>query len=466
MSFTSYEFLIFFLCVVVLYWLVRERRWQNIILLIVSYTFYGWIHPWYAIMLGISTLADFGISHGVAQSRRKNLLLAISLFLNLGVLFFFKYNSFFIDDIVNFLLALNIQPGSIRAELILPAGLSFYTLKKIGYIIDVSRGALKPTKDLIAFGVFVAFFPQITAGPIDRPQKLLPQIESPRIWQSGNFAAAWHLLVMGLFKKFVIANSVAPITDQIFHLQNPTLLLAITGALGFTLLILADFSAYTDISRGISYLLGFDTSENFKSPYFSLTPTEFWNRWHITLSFWLRDYVFFPLRRATLRLQKQLPGWLVQAIPPLVTMLVSGIWHGAGWTFVIWGGMYGILIVVYQALGIGGNWRPASKIKTFFAWLIMFSFIVFGWMIFAAPSLGWILRVFANPVLGSMEEQAVALLGFSVTFIYTLPLIAKKLMDRYIKQDSPVHSFYYAIATLTLLVYINSSSPDFIYFRF
>jgi D-alanyl-lipoteichoic acid acyltransferase DltB (MBOAT superfamily) len=466
MSFTSYSFLVFFLCVLALYWLVKDKRWQNIILLIASYVFYGWVHPWYAIMLGASTLVDHGIAHALVRSQRKNLLLAASLILNLGVLFFFKYYNFFVNDIVKLFSGMGFQTNLHFVQIILPVGLSFYTLKKIGYIIDVSKGVLKPTIDLVSFSLFVAFFPQITAGPIDRPQKLIPQFESPRTWQRNYFFSAWPLLVMGMFKKLVIANSIGPIVDRIFHLEEPTLLLAITGALGFTLQILADFSAYTDLSRGIAFLLGFDTCENFKSPYLSLTPTEFWNRWHITLSFWLRDYIFFPLRRALLRRKAQLPTWLIQAVPPLVTMLISGIWHGAGWTYVIWGCMYGVLIVVYQAIGMGGGWKPSSKIKTLFAWLVMFSFIVFGWLLFGAPSLKWVAGIFSNPLIGSMEYQAVALLGLSMALLYTIPLIIKMLIDRYISQDSLIHALYYAVATIIMLFYVNSSSPDFIYFQF
>lgn len=466
MSFTSFSFLLFFLTILALYWLVRNRHWQNIILLIASYLFYGWIHPWYAFMLAASTLLDYGIAHALVRNRRKNLLVAASLVVNLGVLAFFKYYNFFIADVLDLFSSLGFQTDLFFIHIMLPAGLSFYTLKKIGYILDVSRGVIKPTRDLVAFGLFVAFFPQITAGPIDRAQTLIPQIESGRSWQARYFLSAWPLLVMGFFKKIVIANSISPIVERIFHMNEPTLLLAVAGALGFTLQILADFSAYTDLSRGLAYLLGFETTENFKSPYLSLTPTEFWNRWHITLSFWLRDYIFFPLRRAMLHRRGQLPAWLIQIVPPLVTMLISGIWHGAGWPYVLWGAMYGILIVIYQALGIGGAWKPAGRIKKILAWWVMFSFIVFGWLLFGAPSLGWVAGIFANPLIGPQEYQAVALLGLVMTAIYTIPLIIKLVLDRYIKQDSLIHALYYVTATIVMLVYLNSTSPDFIYFQF
>ena len=467
MSFTSLTFWLFFAITLALYWLVRERRWQNVILLVASYIFYGWVDAWLAGMLGLSTLADFFLARQMAsrETAARRPFLWISLLVNLGVLAFFKYFNFFSADLVRVADILGIQGSFLLTRVLLPAGLSFYTLKKLGYMIDVSRGTLAPVQSLVSFALYVSFFPQIVAGPIDRPQTLMPQIEAQRTWKAAYFYSAWHLILMGLFKKLVIANSVGSITERIFNLQEPTLLLAVAGGLGFTLQILADFSAYTDLSRGVAYLLGFDTSENFRSPYLSLTPTDFWNRWHITLSFWLRDYVFFPLRRFLLR-QGQFPTWIVQAIPALVTMLVSGIWHGAGWTYFLWGGLYGVLIVVYQSLGMGGNWRPASRTQAFLAWLVMFSFIVFGWMLFAAPSLDWLVSVFLGPVLGTLQQQAVALIALSVTFMYSLPLIIKAIIDRSSQPDSLIRSLYYAGTTAMLFIYVNSATPDFIYFQF
>ncbi|HSQ39526.1 MAG TPA: MBOAT family O-acyltransferase, partial [Anaerolineales bacterium] len=382
MNFTSYEFLLFFLIIFAFYWLVRKQMWQNLLLLAASYVFYGWIHPWYALLLALSTLADYWISLTLEKTEKKNRLVAASLILNIGVLAFFKYFGFFVPGLAARLGSLGIQADALLASILLPVGLSFFTLKKLAYILDVSRGVIRPTRDLAGFALFVAFFPQITAGPIDRAQKLLPQIQSLRLWKPENFYRAWPLLVMGFFKKFVIANGVGPTVSRIFHLTNPTGELALAATLGFTLQILADFSGYTDIARGISYLLGFDTSENFRSPYLSLTPTEFWNRWHITLSTWLRDYIFFPVRRALLR-NKSLPDWIVQSAPPILTMLISGLWHGVGWTYLVWGGLYGVSIAVYQLIGLRGEWKPKGAIKIVLAWLVMFSITILAFLIFA-----------------------------------------------------------------------------------
>jgi D-alanyl-lipoteichoic acid acyltransferase DltB (MBOAT superfamily) len=466
MVFTSYDFLIFFIVVFSLYWLVRRKQWQNILLLAASYIFYAWVHPWYALMLGLSTLADYGLALGITRQREHTRrYLVLSLLVNLVVLGFFKYYNFFSGGLVAALASLGVQADVLLVRILLPAGLSFYTLKKLGYVIDVARGELEPTRNLVDFSLFAAFFPQINAGPIDRAQKLLPQIQSERSWKMENFHFAWPLIVMGFFKKVVIADTIAVVVDRIFSLKEPTLLLLLAASLGFTLQILADFSAYTDLARAIARLLGFETSENFNSPYLALTPTDFWNRWHITLSTWLRDYIFFPLRRALLR--ARWPRWLTDALPPLVTMFASGLWHGAGWTFVAWGLFYGVLIVVYQAMGMGGAWKPANKASQLLAWLVMFMLIVISFSVFRAPTLGWLFNVVrSSPLIGSTDFQAVTVVTLSMTAFYAAPLVIKMLMDRHLPEHSIWHDLYYVAATVAMLAYLNSSSPDFIYFQF
>ena len=467
MSFTIPEFWAFFALVIASYWMIRERRWQNILLLGASYVFYGWVSPWLAVMLGASSLADFFLARGMhSHPVRIRLLMALSLLLNLGVLAYFKYYNFFSADLADWLGTFGIRNDFLLVRILFPAGLSFYTLKKLSYMIDVSRGTLQPTHRLVDFALYVSFFPQLVAGPIDRPQQLLPQIENPRTWKADFFYGAWPLLLMGIFKKVVIADSIKVIVDQIFSLSNPSLFLFSMGTLGFTLQILADFSGYTDIARGAALLLGFETSENFKLPYLSLTPTEFWNRWHITLSTWLRDYVFFPVRRALMRSRIRLPRWLVLSIPPIATMFVSGLWHGAGWTFAIWGLYYGVLISVYQLLGIRGDWKPKRRILSGLAWLVMFFFIAFGWSIFRAPSLAWLGNIlFHAPFIRAQSDMIVALITLSMVTVYSAPLILKFVLDHF-SQDSWFHSAYYALATTLIIVFLNSSSPDFIYFQF
>jgi alginate O-acetyltransferase complex protein AlgI len=467
LNFTSLTFWIFFTLLFLTYWLVREGRWQNALLLFASYIFYAWLAPWYVVLLGVSTLADFTLARQMKrQVNQGKIYLILSLILNLGVLAFFKYYDFFNTQVAETLSGLGLSVDWLFIKMFLPAGLSFYTLKKLAYMIDVSRGTLQPSEDLLSFALFVSFFPQLIAGPIDRYQKLMPQIEQKRIWQSSFFYSAWPLLVMGLFKKIVVADSIKPIVDRVFGLDHPSMVLVFAGTLGFTLEILADFSAYTDLSRGAAQLLGFDTSENFNRPYLSLTPTEFWNRWHITLSAGLRDYIFFPVRRALLRRSAPLPNWLLLSIPPLVTMFISGIWHGAGLTYMVWGLYYGILIAGYQLIGLRGDWRPAGRLKTFFAWLVMFAFIAFGWLIFRAPSMTWLSDVLLHSGwMHRREDWIVASILLSRTVIYSLPLVIKYLLDQYRPRDF-IQPFYYAALTVSVVIFIGSATSDFIYFQF
>lgn len=465
MAFTSYDFLLFYIIVLILYWTVRERRWQNLLLLAASYYFYGSLQIWYAVLLGVTTLSDFALARGMAaQPKRKHLYFWLSLSLNLGVLAFFKYYDFFAGDVISFLVTLGIKPDPFLTNILLPVGLSFFTLKKLGYMLDVSRGTLKPTRSLIDFALFVSFFPQIIAGPIDRPQNLLPQIETHRRWTTNHLIRAFPLILMGFFKKIVVANSIQILVDRVFGFAQPSGLLLFSGSLGYTLQILADFSAYTDLARGFAFLLGFNTAENFRQPYLSLTPTEFWNRWHISLSTWLRDYVFFPVRRALLRYK--LNEKLTMSIPPLATMFISGLWHGASLNFVVWGVYYGLLIAVYQLAGIRGDWKPDSKAKAFFAWLLMFTFIIFGWMMFRAPTLNWLFNIFFySNFFPNQNEFILALITLTATAIYSIPLLINYWLETKAK-ETWLQAVFYAIAVALTVIYINSTNSDFIYFQF
>jgi D-alanyl-lipoteichoic acid acyltransferase DltB (MBOAT superfamily) len=467
MGFISYDFLIFFLVVFALYWLAPERRWQNLLLFAASAVFYGWLTRWHVLILLASIVGDYFLALSMERwKQRTSFLLWVGVILNLGFLASVKYY-FSYDEILSTTMGrLGLSGDVFLSSIILPLGVSFYTLKKIGYLIDVKKGTLRPTRDFIAFAAYVSFFPQILSGPIERPSKLLKQLEVPRSWATSNFFNAWQLLLMGLFKKVVIANTIKVFVDQIFLIKEPSKVFLIVGGLGFTLQILADFSSYTDLSRSFAFLLGLNTTENFNKPYLSFTPSEFWNRWHISFSSWLRDYVFFPIRRILLRLPS-LPEALIQALPPLITMFLSGLWHGTGATFIAWGLYYGILIVLYQMVGIRGDWKPANPVGRFLAWLTMFSFIVFGWIIFRAPSLPWLWNAFTITPFANNQEELIAsfVLVMMITF-YAVPLLLKLLFDQYFPEQKTVHALYYASVLLLTLVFANSSSPDFIYFQF
>jgi D-alanyl-lipoteichoic acid acyltransferase DltB (MBOAT superfamily) len=468
MNFTEYGFLLFFLIVLSGYWLIKPAAWRNGFLLAASYAFCGWAHPWYAILLALSTLVDYGLALAIAGRRERTAwYVAASVIFNLALLAFFRYYNYFNDDLFQWFSGIGVTANLFLVRSLLPLGLSFYTLKKLGYVIDVSRGTVEPTRDLTGFALFVAFFPQLTAGPIDRVQKLLPQIQSPRVWSADLFYRAWPLLVMGFFKKIVIANTLSNSIIFIFNLQHPSVMMLVVATLAYTVQIFADFSAYTDLARGMALLFGFETSENFNAPYRSLTPAEFWNRWHITFSSWLRDYIFFPVRRGILRARTRLPAWMAEIVPPVVTMLVSGLWHGVGWTYIVWGLYFGVLIVVYQALGLHGNWKPANRLTWIVAWAVMFGLIVFSFMLFRASSLTWLADVFRSGVIvGSTEQQVMALNTAVILSVFSLPLLLKVWMDHRLSKDSVLHEVYYVAATVLLLIYLNASTTDFLYAQF
>jgi len=461
MAFTEYDFLVFFLGVLAAYWLIKRRAWQNALLLIASYVFYAWVHPWYALLLGFSTLFDYFLALAIAARRdRAKSLLAISLLLNVGTLAFFKYFDFFAADISRLLIRLNLAPDGTLLQILLPLGLSFFTLKKIAYVVDVSRGTLEPERDLAAFGLFVAFFPQLLVGPIDRAQNLLRQIQTDRAWKPEYFQRAWPLLLMGFFKKIVIADTIRSAVDRVFVLGEPSPLLILAATLAFMFQLLADFSGYTDISRGLACLFGFDTPENFRAPFTAATPAQFWDRWHITLSTWLRDYLYFPLggsRVSTARHYFNL----------LFTFFVCGLWHGAGWNYILWGLYFGALSVIYRALGMGRDWNPPRRITYWTARVVMFPLLLIAFLLFRIPSLDWLAGALAGgSFAGSTQSVVAALVTLSTGLAYSLPMLIKHEMDRRLPSTSILFDIYFALAALGVLLYVNSGAADFIYAQF
>lgn len=468
MSLTSLAFWEFFIVFLIIYWLVKQKNLQNVLLLTASYLLYGWVNPWFALILFVSTLIDYAIVQGFIKAPKfKRHWLAIGVIANLGMLLYFKYINFFIDSYANVLGSIGIQVETTTLNILVPLGISFYTLKKLSYLIDAYRTTQIDRPNIIDYALYVSFFPQIISGPIDRHQNLLPQIQSVRHWSLDNVTEAVPLLVIGLFKKFVISDTVAVLVNEVFSIQQPTLFMLYAGSLGFALQILADFSGYTDLSRGIAYLLGFKTPHNFNTPYLSLTPSDFWNRWHITFSQWLRDYVFFPLRRALLKRSKRRETFFVLAAAPIGAMFISGLWHGAGWTYILWGLYYGILIALYQALGIGGQWKPTSGAKRLIAWVVMFHLIVFGWTLFRSPSISWLIDVlFNSAVLGSQAQWIAAIVILTTTSIYAAPLWIKQIIDRYRGEVPALVGVYLAVVLIAVIIFINTSAPEFLYAQF
>jgi len=349
LEFNSLVFIYFLLIVIGIY-SVLNHRWQNWFLLGSSYFFYGFWDPRFLVLLIISTVVDYWCGKRIAQSsgRRRRSFLVISLVSNLSILGFFKYYNFFADSMIDLLSTLNFKLDPIYIEVILPVGISFYTFQAMSYSIDVYRGKIGPCKRLDDFALFVCFFPQLVAGPIEKAGALLPQIYKKRRIDYQRLADSFWFLLFGFFQKVVIADNLAPLVQTYRH--DSAHLSGGEFAVGFYIMVFfiyLDFSGYSNIARGCAGLLGFDISQNFRMPLFAKNPPDFWRRWHITLSDWFRDYCFSSMVKSLGRLSRK--KWVV-ALAAFCTLLLCGLWHGASWNFVIFGGLHGILLVGYYSM--------------------------------------------------------------------------------------------------------------------
>jgi alginate O-acetyltransferase complex protein AlgI len=350
--FNSFEFFGFLAVVLVLYRFADHAK-QNAILLVASYVFYGWWDWRFLSLIALSTTIDFFCALAIAPERNptvKRRLLLISLCSNLGILGFFKYFDFFVASGAGLLETLGFGVSIPTLSIILPVGISFYTFQTMGYTIDVYRGEQTPTRNFATFALYVAYFPQLVAGPIERSRRLLPQLTNARRVDGTDWVVGAQLIVLGLFKKLCIADGVAPYVDRAFSdpagVQGPEMLLCVYL---FALQIYGDFSGYSDIARGVSRLFGIRLVVNFRQPYLSESISEFWRRWHISLSTWLRDYLYISLggnRSGSLRTYRNLS----------ITMLLGGLWHGASWNFVIWGGLHGVFLALHRM------WNPRRSL--------------------------------------------------------------------------------------------------------
>ena len=465
MNFTDGNYAIFLPLVLALYWLVRAKTPQNLILLCASYIFYGFVHPWICILIAASTVVDYGCGLLLAQTDRspkfRRTILWVSLAFNLGMLGVFKYHNFFVTSAATALGSLGITVEPTLLQVLLPAGISFYTFQTLSYTIDVFRGELAARKNFLDFAVFVSCFPQLVAGPIERASRLLPQIETSREWDWKFLSSAIPLFVCGFFKKLVVADNLAPFVQQVYMLEQPSAWVLFAGTVAFAIQILADFSAYTDIARGSAKLLGFDLMENFNAPYLSLTPTDFWRRWHISLSTWIRDYLYIPLGGSRVE-SKWKYAWVV-----VLTFGLSGLWHGAEWHFVAWGIFHAALLIVYRQLGLYGRWKPANVFTTASAWTLMMLFTIFGWTLFRAPSLAWLGDALLNLQSGlAGDDLFVGTLILGYCAAYSAPWLLLGLLRR-LDQRFYWHrvSAHWTLACLIVLL-ANRDPEAFIYFQF
>lgn len=352
MIFTTFTFLIFLPIVFGLYWFVFKGHYkvQNVLILVASYFFYGWWDWRFLSLIAFSTLLDFfiGIAIGKTENERhQRYLLWLSLSVNLGLLGFFKYYNFFIESWVDAWGSIGVTMPDATLSIILPVGISFYTFQTLSYSLDIYKGRLEPTRDFISFAAFVSFFPQLVAGPIERAVNFLPQVTQARKFDGKQAADGLRLMLWGMVKKVLIADQLAVFVDSAFaHTETASSLSLILGAIYFTVQIYCDFSGYSDIAIGVAKLFGFELMSNFRFPLFSRSIPELWARWHISLTTWLNDYVFTPI---SLQLRNYRRNGIAAAI--VLTFLVSGLWHGAEWSYVFWGLLNGLFFVPYVMKG-------------------------------------------------------------------------------------------------------------------
>jgi D-alanyl-lipoteichoic acid acyltransferase DltB (MBOAT superfamily) len=476
-TFHSLDFACFFLVTLLVYWQLPHRA-QNLFLLVASYFFYGYVHPWFLILLLASTVVDY--SAGVAMARwpeRKRLLLGLSLASNLGLLGFFKYFNFFLDSVAAVAASAGVELSRPVLAIVLPVGISFYTFQSLTYTIGVYRGNVRARTDFIDLALFVGFFPPLVAGPIERAGHLLPQVEEARRFSWSWARHSLFLMLWGFFKKLVIADNVGVIANKVFALKDPGFEVLWAGVFAFGIQIYADFSAYSDIARGAAGWFGFRLMRNFDHPYLAASPTEFWRRWHISLSTWFRDYVYIPLGGSR-------GGRFAQARNVMLTFLVSGLWHGASWNFALWGAYHGLLLAVSRAIGpVRGLARVPPLLARAVQVVGMFILVNFGWLLFRETDTAYLLRhLTRSPFDSTPFQRQTGLYLFLLAGIYSVPLWIHSGWVAW-RGEAPVRAhggsfpsrrirtlaFQAAVASLlvvSILALRSRTSLDFIYFQF
>jgi D-alanyl-lipoteichoic acid acyltransferase DltB (MBOAT superfamily) len=494
MLFNSIGFAIFLPVVFILYWFGTKNnlRFQNILLLVSSYFFYGCWDWRFMFLLIFSTYLDYftGIKiHEATNKRNKLLCLWLSIGINLGFLSVFKYYNFFADSFVVGLSLLGLKANLGSINLILPVGISFYTFHGLSYLIDIYKNRINPERNFIDYSVFVSFFPLLVAGPIERATHLLPQILNKREFVYSKAVDGLRQILWGLFKKIVIADNCADYANTIFNNYNDysgsTLVL---GAFFFTFQIYCDFSGYSDIAIGTGRLFGIDLLRNFAFPYFSRDISEFWKRWHISLSSWFRDYVYLPIAYSVSRNIKSdrfyfiKTDFVIYGVGIAITWLLTGLWHGANYTFIIWGIIHGALLIIYRitiklkktflkSLKLSNNNKILILIET----LMTFIIVMFSWIFFRAKNvpiaIKYIQGIFSSSLFSIPSILSVRMLIIiGVVVLFTCIEWLQRDKQHPLQFDRiKVNSFFrYAFYTIILIsiFWFGGSSQNFIYFQF
>ena len=486
MNFNSLQYYLFLPIVIVLYYILPVKL-RNPLLLIASYFFYMCWQPAYALLMLTSTAITYFC--GICISRypeRKKIWLATSLILNLAILFFFKYFNFVASLITDILSAANLNVTAPSLDVLLPVGISFYTFQALGYTIDVYRGDIKAEKSFHIYALFVSFFPQLVAGPIERSRNLLPQFRETHRFSFDNIRAGMLPFLWGLFKKIVIADQLAVIVNTVYAAPEnflPYQLVAATIAFAFQ--IYCDFSAYSDIARGSAIMLGFRLMRNFNSPYFATSVKDFCRRWHISLSTWFRDYLYFPLGGNRCSKARH-------CFNLLVVFAVSGLWHGAALTFVIWGLLNGIYQVISlltapirKKIQTACHLRDNNPLLTIFRYGITFVLICIAWVFFRADSLGdatYILSVILGlvPSAGDLgmahlsmgldaSNKIMVIVAMVVLLIVDYLGLKHKLAEQIDKTIIPRYVIYFLLIAAILIFGsygVGYDPQDFVYFQF
>lgn len=488
MLFNSIDFVVFLPIVFVLYWFATAKnlKLQNALIVVSSFVFYGWWDWRFLSLLLFSSLIDFFVGlalHKENDLNKRKSLLAVSIFFNLGLLGFFKYFNFFItnfkDAFTFFGHSLDIQ----SLDIILPVGISFYTFQSLSYGIDVYRRKLEPTKDVVAFLAFVSFFPQLVAGPIERATHLLPQFYKKRVFNYEKAVDGMRLILWGFFKKIVIADNASLYVNDIFaHYTNYSGGTLILGAILFSFQIYCDFSGYSDIAIGLSRLFGFDLMRNFKYPYFSRNVAEFWQKWHISLTSWFRDYLYLPLggNKGSL---------LFKIRNVMLVFLISGFWHGANWTFLIWGfvnALFFIPLVIIKEnrlkLKVLEKETLLPSIREVFEMGSTFVLITFAWIFFRAENIQHAflyIRGILNPThffqihsQATFSDSIIPLMWY-LSFFITVEWISRyyeHIIHPYLFQNKwqlkLTRFTLYFFILLLIILNIKNEASDFIYFQF
>lgn len=476
MLFNSFEFLVFIAIVLPIYALLRGRA-LRVFLIIASYIFYGWANPFYCLLLLASTMLDFNIGRWMQRTedeRKRQYILLFSLAGNLGLLGIFKYSGFFVQSLNEIASVASINLGLIAPNIILPVGISFYTFQTLSYTIDIYQRKMEATDDLLSFALFVSFFPQLVAGPIERARDLLPQLMEKQPTATEDILIGVSRILWGMVKKIVIADNIAIFVNQIYgplfsSASNAELIMA-TWLFAFQ--IYFDFSAYSDIAIGLARLLGIHLHENFIHPYISRNVAEFWWRWHISLSTWLRDYLYFPLGGSRQGISRTV-------INVVIVFFLGGLWHGADVKFIVWGLWIGMVIGIYNLianrLGIKHDWQRGFYLHDVIGIFFTFQIISVSWVFFRANSMEQAMEIISrllSPGMwatgGAWENYAISLVQRWLIFLVLAHLIRGiGLTKRFERIRHPyILSIFWGILITIMLVFYANTPASFIYFQF